>query len=156
MTDAKIRRGIHDPWRTGVPDPAKAQGDTPVGAHGSPDAMDWDLVPHKWYVLRVGGAALKIVGVDDPVQAVLHIIRLYRRDTKLRSILDGAGFTDQAPATEATGFIFKVNDQVLSCSSATSTEDGLRRLNSALRAAIRKDPAVRQHLNHLGIVPLVE
>jgi hypothetical protein len=118
--------------------------------------MDWDLVPHKWYVFRVGGAALKVVGVDDPIKAVVHLMRVYKRDSKIRAIMQAAGFTAQVTGDTATGFVFKSEEGLLSCPDAISTEDGLRRLNNAFRAAVRKDPQMLAHLNRLGIVPLVE
>jgi len=154
MTDDTKNRGIHDPWRVGVPAPVEENA--PVGAQGSPDDMDWDLVPHKQYVLRVGGAALKVIGVDNPVNAAFHLIDVYKKDARLRGVLQEVGFTDEHSLENATGMVLRAGTHVLCCPSALSNEEGLRRMTCALRAAIRKDPTMQKHLNHLGLVPLVE
>jgi hypothetical protein len=154
--DDSVTKGIHDPWRLGTDAWRPPAGDAPAGAQGSAEEMDWDLTPRQWYVLRVGGTSIKVMGVDDPVKAVMRLLHCYKKDDKLREVFQSAGFTDQLTPEAATGFMFKVGEEALCCPDATSTEEGLRRLNKALRAAIRQDPTMKQRLDHLGIIPLVE
>jgi hypothetical protein len=154
MTQDK-HKGIHDPWRLGTKEWQPPAGEKPTGTPGSDDDFDWDLVPDKWYVFRLGGAALKVMGADEPVGAVLILVRAYKEDEKVREVLTRAGFTDQLTGDTASGFVFNAPNGVLCCPDAVNTEDGLQRLNRALRAAIRADRSMQERLTKLGIIPLV-
>jgi len=155
MSEETKHRGIHDPWRLGTKEWQPPANEKPTGTPGSSDDFDQDLIPDKWYVFRVGGAAIKVMGAYEPIGAVLLLLKAYKEDKKVQEVMSAAGFTDQLTGDVATGFVFNAPNGVLCCPDAVNTEDGLQRLNRALRAAIRADRSMKDRLNKLGIIPLV-
>lgn len=154
--DETKHKGIHDPWRLGTEAWRPPADEVPVGAQGSTDTLDGDLLPNQWYVFRVPGAALKIVGANEPVEAVRLLVKAYKEDKEIRSVLEAVGFTDRVTDATAIGFVFNAPNGVLCCPDAVDTTEGLQRLNKALRTAIRSNVSMKQRLNKWGIIPLVE
>jgi hypothetical protein len=148
-------KGIHDPWRMGTPDWEPPPEEKPAGAKGSKLPFDWDLQPEQTFVLRYQGVSLKVIGANTAEGAAAVILRAFLMDSEVRQILTDAGFEHHEDGG-GSGFVLKVQGQTLACPSATDTRDGLFRLSTALRQAMRADRSMKGRLIKLGIVPLIQ
>lgn len=111
-------RGVHDPWRAGVPDPeveaareaaaAERQEDltrpVPVGAAGSDHPVDWDLRPSCQFTIRATTHHLRVEGAQTPGEALDRLMAIANDCEGIRGCLEARGFVVK-PITECVGFV---------------------------------------------------
>jgi hypothetical protein len=153
--------GLQDPWKRGSSaDKPKAE-DNSIGTRKSDHPFDADLKHDEFFIIRSGpGTRIRVKGANNIIVAVAIILKAIHEEPALQLHLAEHDF-ELIPldSPRPNGFYLKSADTVpvlLTNTTVSDANQGLRALNRALREAVRTDAQLRQILNNRGITPIVE
>jgi hypothetical protein len=154
--------GHQDPWRR-RPAPREEAEEEPreriLGTASSDDPLDWDLKPYQSVPLRAPGQDYTLLvtgpGIANPLLAVAAVLRA-AQDPAVDRVLRAAGF-EHADLTEArpNGFVLRTAERTLWHADSPDVASGFRRLVQVLLHASAQTPGFREHLETLGLRPLL-